>query len=305
VRISVRLQTYISQALSQSMEVTLMERLAARVIGGYDLYQRTGFPANIPIPQVDAARQIVSDLMRSGNIPRFAELLIEVDRTGVMGRPLSIRMLPQIVRELEALGYRFREHQGIFVEAGARGRTKGWGVLIEGRIYELTFLRIDTVGNTALVRKYSKRLVVQVYNEIRRLFSGIVENRDGRLWHWEGDGGIAAFHHGNKNVQAVLSGMEMLLELFMYNLFQCPFTKPLQVRLAVHTGPCAFYENFAGIRSDTLRRLQVIESEFAENDSLVITPGVYSDMGNKLDSFFESLRVSRHSLLYQYKLRWE
>jgi hypothetical protein len=305
VKISPRLQSYITQALSQSMEVNLMERLAARVIGGYDLYERTGFPANIPIPQGDAARQITVDLARSGNIHRFAELLIEVDRTGLMGRPVSIRLLPQIVKELEALGYQFKADQGIFIEAGARGKTKGWGVLIEGQIYELTFLRIDTVGNTALVRKYSKRLVVQVYNEVRRLFSTIVENRDGRLWQWEGDGGIAAFYYGNKNVQAVLSGMEMLLELFMYNLFQCPFSKPLQIRLAVHTGPCPYFKDFERIRSDTLRRLEVLESEFAENDSLVITPGVYSDMGNKLDSFFKSLRVSRHNLLYQYKLRWE
>ena len=305
MKISPRLQNYIAQALSQSMEVRLMERLAARVINGYDLYERSGFPANIPIPQVDAARQITSDLARSGNIHRFAELLVEVDRRGVMGRPVSIRLLPQIVKELEVLGYRFKVDQGRFIEAGGQGKTKGWGVLIEGQTYDLSFLRIDTVGNTALVRKYSKQMVVQVYSDLRRLFAGIVEKRDGRLWQWEGDGGIAAFIYDNKNVQAALSGMEMLLELFMYNLFQCPFAKPLQVRLAVHTGPCPFYENFERIRSDALRRLEVIESEFAENDSLMISPGVYSDMGNKLDTFFRPLRVSRHNLLYQYKLKWE
>jgi hypothetical protein len=116
---------------------------------------------------------------------------------------------------------------------------------------------------------------------------------------------VAAFFYKNKNVQAALSGMEMLLELFTYNLFQCPFSKPLQLRLAVHTGPCPFYQNFERVRSDTLRRLEVIESQFAENDSLLITPGVYSDMGNKLESFFKPLRVSQHNLLYQYKLRWE
>jgi hypothetical protein len=305
VKISPRLQNYISQALSQSMDVVLMERLTARVISGYDLYERTGFPANIPIPQVDAARQIAADLARAGHIRRFAEVLVEVDRQGVMGRPVSIRLLPQIVKELETLGYRFKEAQGTFIEAGGRGKTKGWGALIEGQIYELGFLRIDTVGNSELVRKYSKQMVVQVYNDIRKLLANIVENREGRLWHWEGDGGIAAFYYGNKNVQAALSGMEMLLELFMYNLFQCPFSKPLRVRLAVHTGPCQFYQNYQRIRSDTLRRLEVIESQFAENDSLVITPGVYSDMGNKLDKFFKPLRVSRHNLLYQYKLGWE
>jgi hypothetical protein len=287
------------------MDVVLMERLASRVIAGYDLYERTGFPPNIPIPKVDAARRIAADLACSGNLPRFAEVLVEVDQTGVMGRPVSVRLLPQIVKELETLGYAFRADKGVFVEAKGRGRTKGWGVLLEGHVYELSFLRIDTVGNTQLVRKYSKRMVVQVYRELRELFATIVENRDGRLWHWEGDGGIAAFHYENKNIQAVLSGMEMLLELFMYNLFHCPFSRSLQVRLAVHTGPCSFHQNYQRIRSDTLRRLEVIEAQFAENDSLLITPGVYSDMGNKLDSFFRPLRVSRHNLLYQYKLRWE
>jgi hypothetical protein len=73
----------------------------------------------------------------------------------------------------------------------------------------------------------------------------------------------------------------------------------------VHTGPCPFYQNFEKVRSDTLTRLGIIESQFAENDSLVITPGVYSDLGNKLASFFKPLRVSRHNLLHQYKLTWE
>jgi hypothetical protein len=305
VKISPRLQNYITQALSQSMDVNLMERLAARVISGYDLYQRTGFPANIPIPQVDAARQIANDLARGGQMRKFAEVLIEVDRTGVMGRAVSIRLLPQIVKELETLGYAFHEQKGTFVEASGRGRTKGWGVLLEGQTYELGFLRIDIVGNTGLVRKYSKKMVVQVYNQVRQLFAGIVEKREGRLWNWEGDGGIAAFYYGNKNVQTCLSGMEMLLELFMYNLFHCPFSKPLRVRMAAHTGPCPFYENLKQVRSDTLRRLQIIESQFTETDSLVITPGVYSDLGNKLDRFFTALRVSQHNLLYQYKLRWE
>ena len=304
MKVSPRLQSYISQALAQSMDVDLMERLASRIISGYDLYQRTGFPPTIPIPQVDAARQIADDLTRGGQMASFVEMLIEVDRNGVMGREVSIRLLPQIVKELRTLGYVFKEQQGTFVEAGIKGKTKGWGVLVEGQIQEFSFLRIDIVGNTDLVRRYSKQ-AGQVYNDVRQIFTANVDKREGRVWQWEGDGGIAAFYYGNKNVQAVLSGMETLLELFMYNLFQCPFPKPLRVRLAVHTGPCPFHEDFDQVRSDTLRRLEIIESQFAEVDSLVITPGVHSDLGNKLDCFFKPLRVSRHNLLYQYKLGWE
>lgn len=304
MKVSARLQNYLIQALSQSMPVDLMEQLAGRAIPDYDLHRMSGFPTNIPIPQQDAAVQIVYDMIRQGHARRFAEVLIDVHRNGVMGRPVSIRILSKIIDEIEALGFVFKEDYGLFME-GVQARTKGWGVLKDGSIYEFSFLKMDIAGNTKLVRKYPKARIAKAYADISGLFTAIVERREGRLWHWEGDGGIAAFHFLNKNVQAALAGMEMLLELFMYNLFRCPFLEGLHVRLAVHTGPCQFYHNYEDIRSDTLRRIEVIESEFAATDSLMISPGVYSDMGTKLESFFRPVRITKRNFLYQYKLGWE
>jgi len=140
---------------------------------------------------------------------------------------------------------------------------------------------------------------------LRKLLSAIVERRDGRIWHWEGDGGIAAFLFGAKNVQASLAGMEMLLELFMYNLLHSAFAADLHVRLAVHTGPCQFLGNFKEIRSDTLRRLETLESRYAATDSLILSPGVYSDLGTKLESFFRPVAAADRQMLYQYSLSWE
>lgn len=305
MRVPPRLQSYIAQALAQSMTVELMEKLAARVIPGYDLYERSGFPPNIPVPQASAAEQIAMDMAREGYVRRFTEVLIEVTHDGVMGRRVPVRLLPQIIKELKDLGYEYKDQYGIFVEAGQAGKTRGWGIMRPESVYDLSFLRMDIAGNTDLVRRHSKPLVAQVYDEIRQVFTSMVEKREGRLWQWEGDGGTAAFYFGAKNVQATLAGMEVLQELFMYNLLRCPFSRPVHVRMAVHTGPCQYLEDFKTIRSDTLRRLEAIESQFAEADSLVISPGVYSDMGNKLDSFFEPIRVSRHNLLYKYKLNWE
>jgi hypothetical protein len=305
VRVPQRLRSYIAQALAQSMDVELMEKLAARVIPGYDLHERSGFPPNIPVPQASAAEQIAMDMAREGYVRRFTEVLIEVTNNGVMGRTVPVRLLPQIIKEIEALGYQFKREYGIFVEAGQGGRTKGWGIMRPETVYDLSFLRMDIAGNTELVRRHARALVTQVYDEVRQIFTGIVEKREGRLWQWEGDGGTAAFYFGAKNVEATLAGMEVLQELFMYNLLRCPFSRSVPVRLAVHTGPCQYMEDFKEIRSDTLRRLQIIESEFAEADSLVVSPGVHSDMGNKLDTFFKPIQVSRHNLLYKYKLAWE
>jgi hypothetical protein len=305
VKVSARLSNYLVQALAQSMTVDLMEQLAIRVLPDYDLHRRSGFPPNIPIPQRDAALQVVSDIVRHGQLRRFAEVLIDVDRNGVMGRTVSIHPLSKIILEIEKLGFVFKEEYGLFMEGVPALRTKSWGVLREGQVYEFSFLRMDIAGNSRLVRKYPKPEVLKAYGDLRSQFAGIVERREGRLWQWEGDGGIAAFYFGAKNVQAALAGMETLLELFMYNLLHRPFSGDLHLRLAVHTGPCTYLKSFEEIRSDTLRRLELIESQFAATDSLMISPGVYSDMGTKLESFFRPVQISKRNFLYQYRLEWE
>jgi class 3 adenylate cyclase len=303
MKIGARLQNYLVQSLAQSMTVELMEQLAGRVIPAYDLHRQSGFPPQVPVPQRDAAQLLVRDMVRQGQVLRFVEVLIGVQRNGIMGRTVAMRFLPRIIDEIENLGFVFKEEYGQFVEGGKGTKTRGWGVLQEGSTYEFSFLRMDIAGNTQLVRKYPKSEVLRAYADLRGLLAAIVERRDGRIWHWEGDGAIAAFLFGAKNVQAVLSGMEMLLELFMYNLFRCTFAGDLHARLAVHTGPCQFLANYKETRSDTLRRLEALEGQYAAPDSLILSPGVYSDMGTKLECFFRP--VAGHRSLYQYSLGWE
>ena len=305
MKVSARLKSYLVQALAQSMSVDLMEQLASRAVPDYDLHRRSGFPPNIPIPQRDAALQIVDDMVRHGQLRRFAEALIDVERNGNMGRSVAIRQLPRIISEIEELGFVFKQEYGLFVEAGVGRKTRGWGVLQSGAVYEFSFLRMDIVGNTQLVRKYPKAEVLKAYADLRGLFTAIAERREGRLWHWEGDGGVAAFFFGAKNVHAAMTGMEMLLELCMYNLCRRTLAGDLHLRLAVHTGPCLFLENFKDIRSDTLQRLETIESQQTAPDSLMISPGVYSDMGSKLASFFQPVHITKRNFLYRYRLGWE
>ncbi len=305
MKVSAKLKNYLVQAMAQSMTVELMQKLAVRVLPAYNLRNQSGVPPSIPVPQRDAALQVVSDMVRQGRLLSFVEVLIDVDRNGIMGRAVPIRQLPRIIAEIEAIGFVFKEEYGLFMEGIPALRTRSWGVLREGQIYEFSFLRMDIAGSTRLVRKYPKAEVLEAYGNLRSQFIGIVERREGRVWHWEGDGGTAAFFFGVKNVQAALAGMEMLLELFIYNLFHRPLSGDLHLRLAVHTGSCPYLNDFEQIRSDTLRRLEQIESQFTSTDSLTISPGVYSDMGTKLESFFQPVQISRRHFLYKYQLGWE
>ena len=67
MKVQARLATLFISALSQALPVDLMQRVARTVIRDYDVYERSGFPANIPMPRADAARHILKDFTREGN----------------------------------------------------------------------------------------------------------------------------------------------------------------------------------------------------------------------------------------------
>jgi class 3 adenylate cyclase len=293
----------IAHSLSQAMSVHQMVKLVHRVIPDYDLYQRSGFPESIPIPQMDAASRIAEDVDQDGFLIRFVEELIEVQRNGVMGRKVRFRLLPQIVAELKSLGMVYREEYGIFVED--RRKTKGWGVLREGSQYEFSFLRADVVSNTALVRRHTAAQVSLVYADLRDLVQQIVEKRDGRIWNWEGDGGVVAFYFGAKNVMAALCGIEILLEVFLYNRLRNPLSESLSIRLAVHTGQAQFLSQTGQITSEALQRLETLEADQTEADSLTLSPVVYTNLGSKLSALFQAAQADDHSTVYRYRLRWK
>ena len=133
----------------------------------------------------------------------------------------------------------------------------------------------------------------------------IVEKRNGRIWGWEGDGGLAAFYFKEKNINAVLSAIEILLELLFYNMFKCPFNETLKVRIALHTGQCQFFQDLKRIQNDTLRILEVLEVEHTLPNTITLSPSVYHDLGRKLEKYFVPIEVRRGHFIYRYQLKWE
>ena len=139
MKIQTRLATLFVSALSQSMPVDLMQKVARKIIPDYDIYERSGFPESIPIPRVDAARQILRDFVQENFFLKLIESLLEVQQHGDMGREIRIPLLSRIIAEIEDHGYTYSKQKGVFVEEtkNGRARTMGWGTLREGRSYEL------------------------------------------------------------------------------------------------------------------------------------------------------------------------
>jgi class 3 adenylate cyclase len=171
--------------------------------------------------------------------------------------------------------------------------------------YIFTFLSIDIVGNSGLVRKYPDKMIQKTYSDLRKIVQDAVEKRNGRIWNWEGDGGLSAFYFSHKNNAASLSAMEIIHELFLYNLIRCRLDEPLRVRIAVHSGPSEFRYNFEDIKSDTIKNIEEIESKYTKPNSVTYSNNVYHMLDNILAEQLSPVKSDKDSSFFKYELKWE
>lgn len=303
MRVKARVRTLAGRALAESMEVKTMVHLARRLFGSYDLYERTGFPSSVPIPNRTAAKQIVEDVATTGMFLDFVATLIEVERLGMEGRAYRFPRLQAIVNEILEIGYRYDADARSFVEDSAIRTTRNWGVLKEGETYIMAFLAVDVVGNSGLVREYGQAKMSELYDSLRGIITRVVERRNGRLWGWEGDGGIVAFTFEEQNLRATLAGMEILNELFIYNLIECPLEDGLHVRVTVHNGPCEYSANGSELKVDTIKRVWEIDSRYGLTDTLLVTDSVYPSLERVVADRFEALDIAEDQTFYSYSVR--
>lgn len=295
------------RALSGCVDVHTMEELARRLLDRYyDLYQRTGFQSSIPIPKVDAALQVVNDIRAAGKFLDLVNLLVQMQDQGLAGRTYAIPHLRELVRGIHDLGFDYDQDTRMFVEDPRVRKTPNWGVLLEGEPYVFTFVRLDVVGNSMLVRRFPRQRVEQAYADLAAIVQHCIERRNGRVWSWEGDGGLVAFFFSNKNTLATLAAISIVHELFLYNRLTPRLEVPLEVRIAVHNGVAEYTANVEKIRkNETIKRTIQIESKYTKPGSITVSNAVYTTLEPRVANQLSPLRGVEASGLYTYQLRWE
>jgi class 3 adenylate cyclase len=305
MRIGSRLTNLTIRALTESMDVHTMIHVARRLIQNYDLYKNTGFPTNISIPNKDAARQIVSDMKAGELFLDLVALLIEIRDNGLKGRKYRIPYLRSIMIEINNDGLVYNKESREFYEDPLIKKTKNWGVLRDYGEYILTFMRLDVVGSSNLLRRHSKEIVKRTYTDLRSIINHAIEKRHGRIWHWEGDGVLVAFYHSNRDNNAALSAMEIIHELYIYNLLETRLDEPLKVRIAVDSGPCKFRHNYDDIESDTIKTIESIESKSTSPNCVTFSSNVYMYLDHLITDQLRQIENEVNPPYYYYELKWE
>lgn len=299
-------QGTVIKALYESLNVDMMSRLANIVIPNYNLHERTGFPTNIPIPAQNAAQQIFQDIVKEDLFVKLVEAFIIFDREGFMGRQYPITFLRDIVKVVIAEGYVYDPQTKSFMEDINHRCTPNWSRLKEGQEDQFAFLRVDVVQNSQLVRSNEKEIVENAYNSLRDIIHNASIKRGGRIWSWEGDGGLIAFYFGQKNTQAVLAGIEILNEIFMYNQLDRKLPSPFLVRIACHTGLAKYYSKVELLRkNESINEIVQIESKFTHPDTFTISQHVLISLDRVLADHFKEQKSTGDWKLSSYTIRME
>lgn len=303
VRVSTKLINLSVKALSQSMTPKIMVSLARELIPNYDIFQRTGIPGSVAIPNVTAAKQIVQDMIARESFLDFILLLVKTSEYGYMGRRYAIPYLKSLINGVIDMGFIYDNANDMFVENPNLRRTRNWGTLKTGKTYTVAFLRIDIVGSSGIVRSHNEKTVHQCYDDLRRIVQLSIEKRNGRIWGWDGDGGLAAFFYGNKNQSAVLAGMEILHEIFLYNYSRNPLSDPLKVRLAVHNGPFTYSPSEEDLKnSDTVKKVEDIEHSLSPPMGLALSEAVQVMLDHSIIIQLSEKKESRYRKYFVYKM---
>lgn len=280
------------KALTESLPSDMTERVARDVFGSYDLHRRSGVPENIPITGQAAAVAVVDDSVREGRILPLVERLALLDRDGFMGRAYRVPGLRELFKALQAEGYLWDAGSCHFMENPAIRRTANWGRLLDGEEYAFALLRVDVVNNSLIVRRRGEAAAREAYAELRERFRRAAEKRFGRLWKWEGDGGVAAFHYGNAPTSAALAGLAFLNDLFVYNRTSNALGERISVRVAGHAGPLRYSSVHSEMaKQETSREAGELEARRTPPDSFCLSPALSRNLERVvLDRFREEFR---------------
>jgi class 3 adenylate cyclase len=249
-----------------------MIRFAKMVNPEYDIYKRSGYPSGHPIANQDAANRIVIDMVQDGHYVDFVELLIKADTRGHMGRHYEFRGMNDVITDVIQAGFNYDQATGQFFENQKERITRNWGRLLAGDERQMAVLWLDVAGSSILVKENPATAIEKAYADLRKIVTGAVVSRLGRLWTWEGDGALGVFMLSNYSSMAIFAGMDILNRMFLYNKADNPLRTDINIRLSVHSGSLAYSNSEAEcLRADTVRRTKSLESKAAVPNSLVIS----------------------------------
>ena len=287
-----RLKRLLSEALTRAFNTNQIQLFGRVVYPNLDLYELTGYPKNCTIPRKDAADELVSFFFDINKYPQFIELIIKTEHSGFKGEPVVIHNLKQIFKEVEECGFTYDTKLGKLLKKESNEKRNDWGFLEEGKVYNFCFASIDICGNSKLVRKYDGAKVKETYKYFKNMVVKAVENRNGRIWSWEGDGGLLVFHLNDSVNDAVFTSIEIMSSLLLMNSSLNLLGEDIVVRVGINAGDAEYKKDTQSIISDSIEIAKNIEKNHTIPSTISLSKNSFQHINSVIRGSFTEKEVN-------------
>ncbi len=263
-------------------------------VGGYLFKQRSysihavaGFDPKRSVSPLNAAKVLVEEVEKKNRLKDLFAFTIELDGSPLNGKAVRLDGLKNLLYRLARTGQYFDFAKRRFVDIDDSTKLLNWGALREGREYPFVIASVDICQNSEMVKKYTTKVMEKVYYRLWAFLKARLDDWEGRIWSWAGDGGILAFRGDQGINQSVSCCLEILSALPVFNMQPDKAIKDeIHLRMGLDFGPVKFFTDTGRIVSDVINYAAHLEKKGTKPHALSVSDTVHSRLSPSMKQVF-------------------
>jgi len=276
------------ELLSVNFNSKELNELGKLVVKNYDAHEIHGIKNHITVSPRRGADILVNFCEEKRKTKNLIKLIVELDDSIVNGKHVVLKGLDNFLCHLAQQGYVY-DFKTRKVLDGCHDveERANWGSLRDGKIYDVTVMSIDIVGNSKLVKRNGMKKMEAFYHQFWQFMKNKLYSYDGRLWSWAGDGGILAFTFKDHINKAALFAIEVQCNMPVFNLRpDKPVDTNIEVRIGIDTGKVKFCNDTGRIVSDTVNYAAHLEKKGTQPGKIAVSDRVFCKLDPASASIF-------------------
>ncbi|RKX75656.1 MAG: adenylate/guanylate cyclase domain-containing protein [Spirochaetes bacterium] len=277
------------ETVGGSLVADQVEALGQMLLPELNIHDLSGKRRNFTLSPRMAAQALTEHLIDHKQLSDYIKLLIEMDEEVILGKEIRIEGLEYFLQRLSETGliYDTKKRKVVTLKEDLSKRPD-WGVLKNGRNYDVTVGSMDIVGSSELVKKFGRKTMEKFYSFFWSTLGERLGSYDGRIWSWAGDGGILAFAFKNHRERATRFAYEMQRIMPLINAHtRNPIKENVAIRIGMHSGKVAFMADTGKMISDVINLAAHLEKKGTQPGFVSITESIWKTLPSKLQDLFD------------------
>ncbi|MBN2737856.1 MAG: adenylate/guanylate cyclase domain-containing protein [Spirochaetales bacterium] len=166
---------------------------------------------------------------------------------------------------------------------------KGWATIRSDEEYTFYIMYVELDDKKEMEKSFAKSNLKLAIDSFKRFVEQNVARFEGKLWIWQGFGGVVLFPFNGHDCPAALSGFRMAIYKHLHDVEESLFPHFISYRMAIHLGNVLYQEeNTGNVIADTINSVFHLGSKYAEPGEFYMTDDTYRFIHPKIKPYFKA-----------------